>query len=96
MVTYLKGFHLTLDSWRPYQDDEGWQVIGMLKDKLDYDTTNRGPIHGKNAPRLQGDIEVLMDFTKSEIPVRTLVRPTHKYKAYMFGDASGQGFGLSL
>ena len=96
MVPYLKGVHLTLDSWRPYQDDEGWQVTGMPKDILDYDPTNREPIHVKIAPRLRGDIEVLMIFSKSEIPLRTLVKPTHRYKAYMFGDASGQGFGLSL
>ena len=37
-----------------------------------------------------------MDFAESKIPVSTLVRPTPRYNAYMFGDTLGQGFGLSL
>jgi hypothetical protein len=26
LVSYLKGIHLTLDSWWPGQDSEGWRV----------------------------------------------------------------------
>ena len=43
---------------------------------------------------LQKDIKILMEFTSTENPVRTPVHPTKKFEAYMFRDASGQGFGL--
>jgi hypothetical protein len=26
ITPYLKGIHLTLDSWRPWRDDEGWKL----------------------------------------------------------------------
>ena len=28
MTPYLKGFHLTLYSLRPYRDEEGWRLRG--------------------------------------------------------------------
>ena len=28
MNPYLKELHLTLDSWRPYSDEEGWRLQG--------------------------------------------------------------------
>ena len=28
MAPYLKGFNLTLDSWTPYRDEEGWRLRG--------------------------------------------------------------------
>lgn len=27
MVTYMKGFHLTLDGWRKGQNSEGWKYL---------------------------------------------------------------------
>ena len=28
MNPYLKRMHLTLDSWRPYRDKDGWRLRG--------------------------------------------------------------------
>ena len=28
MNPYLKGFHLNLDSWRPFGDNKGWRMQG--------------------------------------------------------------------
>ena len=28
MTPYLEGVNLTLYSWRPYRDEEGWRMIG--------------------------------------------------------------------
>ena len=28
MTPYPKGFHLTIYSWRPYEDEEGWRLQG--------------------------------------------------------------------
>ena len=37
MNPYLKGFHLTLDSWRPFQDNEGCLIQGEQLKLLDMD-----------------------------------------------------------
>jgi len=34
LVPYLKGIHLTLDSWRPNQDDDGWKITNTLEESL--------------------------------------------------------------
>mmetsp|Transcript_9223 Transcript_9223/g.14191 ORF Transcript_9223/g.14191 Transcript_9223/m.14191 type:complete len:92 (+) Transcript_9223:3250-3525(+) len=30
LVLYLKGLHLTLDSWRPEQDKDGWRTTNTV------------------------------------------------------------------
>jgi len=35
MVPYLKGIHLTLDSWREGRDDDGWKLKANARRKLD-------------------------------------------------------------
>jgi hypothetical protein len=30
LTPYLKGLHLTLDSWRPGRDEEGWKISSGL------------------------------------------------------------------
>ena len=39
MVPYLNGLHLTIGSWRPHQDAEGWRLIHEphLEDKVKTD-----------------------------------------------------------
>ena len=96
MVPLLKGIHLSLDYWRPNRDDEGWRIMGLPQEKVDFDPHDRGPPQVPMVNRLRKDIKILMEFTSTENPVRTPVRPTKRIEAYMFGDASGQGFGLSL
>jgi len=34
LVPYLKGIHLTLDSWRPNRDDDGWKISNTLEEKF--------------------------------------------------------------
>ena len=34
MVPYLKGIHLTLDSWRKGRDEEGWKVMGYKGEEI--------------------------------------------------------------
>jgi hypothetical protein len=100
MIPYLKGLHLTIDSWRSNRDDDGWrQTGGHFEPKLD-----DGVMEGMAAPdfvqavhRLGQDLRALGELTASAEPPRVPVRPTATAATgFMFGDASGMGFGQSL
>ena len=98
MVPYLKGIHLTLDSWRNHRDQEGWKIPHSLREKLEIyeDVGKEGPpvmVHG--AARLAGDITVLMQFTSADSPPLIPARPAQSLAMFVVGDASGTGFGGS-
>jgi hypothetical protein len=102
---YLKGIHLTLDSWRPWRKDDGWRMtlaeIRMaLLDNPDFDglrTGEKAPCRVKWVPRLPDDIHALLQLFASPTPPRRLMRLAASAVAiYQFGDASGAGFGSSL
>ena len=67
MTPYLKDIHQTLDSWRPYQDNDGWKMT-MSEIKAAIDTQDEiDYIYPKNAPqfvfpslRLEDDIDSLI------------------------------------
>jgi len=109
MTPYLKGIHLTLDSWRPWRDDEAWKLpLSEIKAaqeassansslSLDFNGQVKPPPTVKVAPRLWDDIHALSLLFASESPPRRTIRSTIISEAlYMFGDASGSGFGSSL
>jgi hypothetical protein len=97
MIPYLKGIHLSLDSWRPNRDEDGWRNTSTFEPKCDVEEREKPPRFVKMVPRFRQDIEVLLNFTESEIPPKVPVRPTGAAVAmYLFGDASGTGFGVSL
>jgi len=64
---YLKGIHLTLDSWRPYQGTDRWKLTSRelqqaLMEKEDNPWVIEmedfaAPKFVKPVPRLQGDVE---------------------------------------
>lgn len=91
MVPYFKGLHLTLNSWRPNRDSEGWKSVHL----------NHGEEHGsppdyvRAAPRLAEDIKALMKLTAFETPPKIPVRPVVEQPTFLVGDASGTGFGVS-
>jgi hypothetical protein len=102
---YLKGIHLTLDSWRPWRKDDGWRMTlaemrAVLQDNPDFDSVGTGekaPALVHPVPRLQFDIEALLQLFSSESPPRRHMRLSSSAVAvYQFGDASGAGFGSSL
>ena len=108
MTPYLRGIHLTLESWRPDRDEDGWrQVPGSgdagLAHHLGNDAASEpvdvsdAPAEVKAVPRLKGDLEALEQLTSSPTPPNVLVRPTDSTAVlFIYGDASGEGFGLSL
>eukprot|EP00980_Cylindrotheca_fusiformis_P006302 scaffold1352_cov144-Cylindrotheca_fusiformis.AAC.8 len=89
MTPYLKGIHLTLDSWRVNRRSDGWKMspkewAGFLAGIEDQDLReqvadlgNAGhPPFVHPVERLEGDIETLRSFFKEETPTRVCVRPS--------------------
>ena len=108
MTPYLRGIHLTLESWRPDRDEDGWRKVSDQGDSgLAYHLENsaasdsldiaEAPMEVKAVPRLLSDIAALQELTSSKAPPDVLVRPTDSTAVLIiYGDASGTGFGLSL
>jgi hypothetical protein len=109
ITLYLKRIHLTLDSWWPWRDDEGWKLpLSEIKAaqeansastslKPDSNVQEKPPLVAKPAPRLHDDIHPLSVLFSSDKPPRRIIRLNKISEAlYMFGDASGSGFGSSL
>jgi hypothetical protein len=98
MVPYLKGLHLTLDSWRPNRDEDGWRLTSEYEVKVG--ETNDplvAPPRVKAVPRLADDLGALEELTEMTEAPKVQARPTATATAgFMFGDASGVGFGQSL
>jgi hypothetical protein len=75
MASYLIGLHMTIDSWRPNRDAEGWRlakkVVMRMKDDgdwpEDYDAAD-GPEFVSAVPRLEDDVKVLERLTSSVLP----------------------------
>ena len=102
MVPYLKGIHLTVDSWRTDRDDDGWRLPYKLRHVGSTVKGVKGGVEVKvpkevvAASRLKDDLEVLMKFTENDVPPQVPVRSTRSVSVYMVGDASGTGFGGSV
>ena len=103
MAPYLKGIHLTLDGWRKDRDDEGWKLTSVpdsvLHSKFGVESpdTEEAPQTVKAVPRFASDVQALKEFTDFPDPVRLRARPTKNAAViYIFGDASGEGFGTTL
>jgi hypothetical protein len=103
---YLKGIHLTLDSWRPWCSEDFWKLsmaeirAAWLKEGEDSASLNfssEPPCQVKIAPRLYDDIKALEALFSPEHPPLRQVRTSKSTVAsYMFGDASGTGFGSTF
>jgi hypothetical protein len=107
LTPYLKGIHLTLDSWRPWQKDDGWKMTmskiqAALAEKGSEDqellrSGGKSLERVKWVPRLKDDIRALSMFTDTKEPPNRVVRPNKSATVvYSFGDASGSGFGSSF
>lgn len=102
MRPYLKGLHLTIDSWRPYRNDEGWKLAGRElvaakeEKSFEFDPRDRGPETVKAVKRLGSDLKALSELTASESPPRRPYQSMTQAVAYLLGDASGGGFGSAL
>ncbi|KAL7578374.1 hypothetical protein ACA910_012776 [Epithemia clementina (nom. ined.)] len=109
LTPYLKGLHLTLESWRADRDEDGWQMTAtesalLCKDKGDdlshlsaHDLDTIPQVQVCPVPRFVDDVRALATLTAMANLPRIQVRPAGaSVAALMFGDASGAGFGSSL
>jgi hypothetical protein len=106
ITPYLKGIHLTLESWRPWQTEDAWkmtmsEVRTALKKRGCNDpsliTGSKPPSKVKIMPRLSHDIDALHELFSPESPPQRPVRSKKFTEAvYMFRDAFGLGFSSSL
>ena len=103
VAPYLKGYHLTLDGWRPYRSSDGWKLTGAeLRaimedgDGATWEDLDAPPLVAA-VPRFEFDLEALVELTEPEVaPVVPLRAARSAVAKYLTGDASGQGFGSAL
>lgn len=103
IVPYLKGLHLTLDSWRPWRKSDGWKMsnaeVAAALSAHGYHPPQplSAPEFVSAVPELQPHVEALATLLSSPHPPLRQVRPSGScVVAYGFGDASGQGFGQTI
>jgi hypothetical protein len=91
MVPYLKGMHLTLDSWRPYRDADGWKLPSC--DQKACRPEREGPPNRVVGARwLRADREALKALFSSATPPRRRARSKFCVEVfYGFGNASCVG-----
>ena len=112
MTPYLRGFYLTMNSWRKGRDKLGWklparayraflslsknQVVGD-SDVESFATDEKAPVFVEAVPLMREHLSVLMDMFVEPEPALKLVRGKESIQIiYSFGDASGEGFGNTL
>jgi len=105
LVPYLKGIHLTLDSWRPHRDADGWKLsdraitTALLNTHLQQDPlpVAGAPSHVTPVPQFLADINALQQLFYPATPPLRRARPSSTAVAlYGFADASGTGFGSTF
>jgi hypothetical protein len=95
-VPYLKGIHLTLDHWREDRDEDGWRTTNMPDRRVEVEGRAKPPRFTPIAIRLASDVEALLQLTEVADPPNIPVRPSQLAAAYIYGDASGTGYGSML
>lgn len=107
IIPYLKGLHLTIDSWRSGRDADGWKQHSAQTGVWDEaqncwcpwvaDDANMAPSTVHAVPRLATDVASLQVlFSAPSPPLRFVRSPKITTVTYGFGDASGAGFGSSM
>jgi hypothetical protein len=70
MIPDLKGLHLTIDSWRPSRDEDGWhQTSGHFEPKIDDGVVEAvaAPVLVQAVPWLGQDLRALVELTDSSV-----------------------------
>jgi hypothetical protein len=100
---YLKGLHLTIDSWRPFRDLEGWKLAGrellvaQEDGKIELPERADAPDVVSAVDRFESDLIAMEELTSTPGPPRQPLRAWKSGNAwYLMGDASGDGFGSGL
>ena len=93
ITPYVKGFHLSIDAWRPDRDTDGWRVSRTPSPAIPLFP----PAKVQLVPRLRADLLALTELFSPSAPPLRYIRSTTIWEAkYGFADASGSGFGCTL
>jgi hypothetical protein len=97
---------MTINSWRPGRDHEGWWLAQstwqqLKKDDEDWSRSevkpDKIPINVEAVPRLKDNIKALGRLMKADNPPLKRARCKRTAKVfYGFGDASGSSFGATI
>ncbi len=104
---YLKGLHLTIDSWQAGWDEDGWKISSSTswiwhEDNEDWESWSQEgdlnpPSRVKAAPRSENDLRILFVLFQPELPRLRYMRSRQVTSvAYGSGDASRSGVGSSI
>ena len=109
IVPYLKGFHFTLETWRPNRDSNGGKISATGWVRVQNHFLEKGeqppslsleyadaPATVKIDPIFLNDLKVLKSLMEDSTPPLRVVRSKkHRSVAVTFVDASGGGKGVS-
>jgi hypothetical protein len=109
MTPFLRGFYLTMNSWRKGRDKDGWKLSprayrtflafskrhagGEIEVEV-FQKDRNAPIWVDALPVMREHLTVLLSMFADAEPALKLVRGKETVQIlYSFGDASGEGFG---
>ena len=105
LFPFLRGFYLTMNSWRPGRDLDGWKlskrahaaaIQAMRRNGVsaDVEAEQDAPEFVTALPLFKDHLFALLELFEGDEPTLRLVRGTSIFEVlYIFGDASGRGFG---
>lgn len=96
ITPYIKGYHLTIDGWRPDRDSEGWRCPQKVT-LSGQSVWESPPAKVKPVPRFREDVLALIHlFSSEQPPVRYVRSKQIRVASYSFTDTSGGGFSQSM
>ena len=110
MLPFLKGFYLSMNSWRPFRRDSGWKMSkrclsaalqaarrnGSSSSIFGHSSRSGAPLTVRSASLLFEHASTLHTLFSASTPSCRLIRGSSSFEVcYFFGDASGDGFGAS-
>eukprot|EP00536_Pseudo-nitzschia_multiseries_P014333 jgi/Psemu1/38294/gm1.38294_g len=95
VILYLKGLYLSLNLWRPHQDEKGWGILHSCCDKS-ISPEGKPPMRVTTVIRFKVNVKAFTELSSAVDPPRILVGACTKEACYVVRDASGSGFGSSI
>ena len=106
IAPFLKGFYLTLNSWRAGRSAEGWKLsardyeywmTSMQREGVTPENEEEEvPTIVRAVPCFFQHLSAINELLSSEMPTLKLIRGSAISEiGYVFGDASGSGYGVS-
>jgi hypothetical protein len=108
IAPFLKGLYLTMNSWRKGRTKGGWkrtdklfwQWLDLSRKQSQEDglvmEDDEAPKEVKAVPCLYQHLKAIQELLSSKLPTLKLIRGSEiREVGYVFGDASGEGFGAS-